>query len=82
MDGERTVTAAANVRALSHAIRDYTGAPGKSRTVLDGAPELDALWWAADGLEKLAMSGVVPATAVELTLARMAEALDLIEEEA
>ena len=71
------MTAAQNCRALAHEIRDYAGAPGRSRTVLDGAPELDALWWAAEGLERLAMSGVVPATAVELTLARMAEALDL-----
>ena len=69
--------ASENCRALAHEIRDYAGAPGKSRTVLEGPPELDALWWAADGLERLAMSGVVPATAVELTLARMCEALDL-----
>jgi hypothetical protein len=74
------MTAAQNCRALAHLIKDYAGQP-KARTVLDGAPELDALWWAADGLERLAMSGVVPATAVELTLARMCEALDLIEED-
>jgi hypothetical protein len=71
------VSAAKNCQALAFEVKDYAGAPGKSRTVLDGAPELDAIWWAADGLERLAMSGVVPATAVELTLARMCEALDL-----
>jgi hypothetical protein len=64
-------------RALAHLIKDYAGQPTPNRTLLDGAPELDALWWAAEGLERLAMSGVVPATAVELTLARMCEALDL-----
>ena len=74
------LSAAKNCQALAHEIRDYAGQP-KARTVLDGAPELDAIWWAADGLERLAMSGVVPATAVELTLARMCEALDLIEVE-
>jgi hypothetical protein len=73
------MAAAQNCRALAHEIRDYAGKPTPNRTVLDGAPELDALWWAADGLERLALSGVVPATAVELTLARMCEALDLIE---
>ena len=71
------MSAAKNCQALAHEIRDYAGQPTPNRTVRDGAPELDALWWAADGLERLAMSGVVPATAVELTLARMCEALDL-----
>ena len=71
--------AAENCRALAQLIKDYAGQPTPNRTVLEGAPELDAAWWAADGLERLAMSGVVPATAVELTLARMCEALDLIE---
>ena len=75
------VSAAKHCQALAHEIRDYAGQPTLNRTVLDGAPELDALWWAADGLERLAMSGVVPATAVELTLARMCEALGLIERE-
>jgi hypothetical protein len=74
------VSAAKNCRALAHEIRDYTD--GVEARLPGQAPELDALWWAVDGLERLALSGVVPATAVELTLARMAEALDLVEVDA
>lgn len=60
--------------ALAHAIKEYAGEPGgRIRT-----PELDALWWAADSLERMARDEVLGCEPLEAMAASIADALGVI----